>query len=104
MPSRTVLDGQLARAEQTLALRVEKLEKSGQAAATFSTDPKWRQLNADCSALRRRVRAVEAVVANNAEVARRKEAGDEAAEEGNAQGIEAPTDSAPKGRQKPAKK
>ncbi|MDZ4685620.1 MAG: hypothetical protein SH850_11195 [Planctomycetaceae bacterium] len=82
MPSRTVLDRQLARAAQELAQRVEKLEKAGQAAATFSTDPKWRHLNADCVALRRRARAVDAVVANNAEVARRKEAGDESAEEG----------------------
>jgi hypothetical protein len=67
--SRTTLERQLKQAESTLADRAAKL---GGDAAKLKSDPAWRKWNADCSALRRRLRAVEAVEANNAELLQRK--------------------------------
>lgn len=67
--SRTTLERQLKQAETTLAQRAAKL---GSDAAVLKADPAWRKWNADCSALRRRLRAVEAVEANNAELLQRK--------------------------------
>jgi hypothetical protein len=77
MPSRTVLERQLESAELRLSSRVEQLNATGSTAETLPTDPTWRRFNADCNALRRRLRAVDAVVANNEELARRKEQGDD---------------------------
>ena len=70
--SRPVLERQLKLAEQTLAQRVQVLEKSGKSAEACDRDPQWRSANANCGALRRRLKAVAAVEANNAEVTRRK--------------------------------
>lgn len=67
--SRSTLERQLQQAESTLAARASKL---GSDAAVLKADPAWRKWNADCVALRRRLRAVDAVEANNAELAQRK--------------------------------
>lgn len=67
--SRTTLERQLKQAESTLAQRAAKV---GGDAAALKADPAWRKWNADCAALRRRLRAVDAVEANNAELLQRK--------------------------------
>ncbi len=67
--SRTTLERQLQLAEATLAQRASKL---GNEPATLKADPAWRKWNADCVALRRRLRAVATVEANNAELLQRK--------------------------------
>lgn len=81
--SRQVLERQLAQAEHAQTLRVQSLSAAGKTEAQYSRDPQWRQLNADCHALRRRLNAVAAIEANNAEIERRKAegAGDEEAAE-----------------------
>lgn len=70
--SRAVLERQLKLAEQTLAQRVQEIGKLRQEADACARDPLWRSANAVCSGLRRRLSAVAAVEANNAEVTRRK--------------------------------
>jgi len=72
MPSRTRLERQLARAEQNLAQRVEQLKAKGAAPDAHPSDPAWRRLDAARNAVQRRLRAVDAVVANDADVANRK--------------------------------
>lgn len=67
--SRTTLERQLKLAESTLAQRATKL---GNDSAVLKADPAWRKWNADCVALRRRLRAVTSVEANNAELLQRK--------------------------------
>ncbi len=67
--SRDTLERQLKLAEITLGQRATKL---GNDTAVLKADPVWRKWNADCSALRRRLRAVAAVEANNAELLRLK--------------------------------
>ena len=67
--SRETLERQLKIAETTLGQRVAKL---GNNVAVQKADPAWRKWNADCAALRRRLRAVAAVEANNAELLRLK--------------------------------
>lgn len=79
--SRDTLERQLKLAETTLGQRASKL---GGNDAVLKADPVWRKWNADCVALRRRLRAVAAVEANNAELLRlkaEKEAGVTAEEE-----------------------
>lgn len=67
--SRETLERQLKIAESTLSQRATKL---GGDAAGHKADPAWRKWNADCVALRKRLRAVAAVEANNAELERLK--------------------------------
>lgn len=67
--SRATLERQLKVAETTLGQRATKL---GSEAAVLKADPVWRKWNADCAALRRRLRAVAAVEANSAELLRLK--------------------------------
>ncbi len=67
--SRETLERQLKLAETTLGQRASKL---GNEAAVLKADPVWRKWNADCAALRRRLRAVATVEANNAELLRLK--------------------------------
>jgi hypothetical protein len=72
MPSRAVLERQLKLAEQSLSKRVKALESAGKSGDACALDPMWRNANAECSKLRRRLTAVAALEANNAEVVRRK--------------------------------
>lgn len=67
--SRNTLERQLKIAETTLGQRAAKL---GNDAAVLKADPVWRKWNADCATLRRRLRAVSAVEANNAELLKLK--------------------------------
>jgi tetrahydromethanopterin S-methyltransferase subunit G len=48
------------------------LNAAGKERAQFRKDPRWRQLNADVNAIRRRLDRVAEIEANNAEVAQRK--------------------------------
>ncbi len=66
--SRQSLERQIKIAEETLAQRVSKLG----AGAVQKADPLWRKYNADCQALRKRLQAVAATEANNAEIERLK--------------------------------
>jgi len=70
--SRAVLERQLKQAELSLADRVKALKGAGKAEETYSLDPVWRSASAACASIRRRLVAVAAVEANDAEVARRK--------------------------------
>jgi hypothetical protein len=76
--SRKVLERQLTVATADLKQRTATLAAAGVQDAAQRLDPQWRQLNAQCSAVRRRLAAVAAVEANNAELEQRKTAGDDA--------------------------
>lgn len=70
--SRTTLERQMQTAKDALAEWVKSLSAKGLERPQFRKDPRWRQLNADCNAIRRRLDAVAGVEANNAQVAQRK--------------------------------
>lgn len=70
--SRTTLERQMQAAKDALAAWVKTLTDKGIERPQFKKDPRWRQLNADCNAIRRRLDAVAAVEANDAAVAQRK--------------------------------
>lgn len=72
--SRTTLERQSQTAKDALADWVKTLSAKGLERPQFKKNPRWRQLNADVNAIRRRLDAVAAVEANNAEVAERKSA------------------------------
>jgi hypothetical protein len=70
--SRAVLERQLKLAEQDLDRRVQEVKQINQDPEACANDPLWRRASAVCTSLRRRLNAVAAVEANNAEVTRRK--------------------------------
>ena len=59
-------------AKDALAVWVKTLTDKGIERPQFRKDPRWRHLNADCNAIRRRLDRVTEIEANNAEVAQRK--------------------------------
>ncbi len=66
--SRQSLERQIKIAEETLAQRASKLGAN----TVQKTDPLWRKYNANFQALQKRLRAVAATEANNAEIERLK--------------------------------
>ena len=70
--SRTTLERQMQGAKDSLADWVKSLNAKGLERPQFRKNPRWRQLNADCNAIRRRLDRVAEIEANNAEVAQRK--------------------------------
>jgi hypothetical protein len=72
--SRTTLERQMQTAKDALADWVKTLSGQGLERPQFKKNPRWRQLNADCNAIRRRLDRVAEIEANNAEVAERKSA------------------------------
>lgn len=68
------LEWQLERANTELSAFEKELDQKGIAADDRSSHPKWRNLNARSSQLRRRLNAVAKVEATNVEVTQRKEA------------------------------
>lgn len=70
--SRATLERQMQTAKDALAEWVKSLSAKGVERPQFRKDPRWRQLNADCNAIRRRLDALTGVEANNAEVEKRK--------------------------------
>lgn len=70
--SRTTIERQLQTAKEALAVWVKTLTDKGIERPKFRKDPRWRHLNADCNAIRRRLDRIAEKEANNAEVAQRK--------------------------------
>jgi seryl-tRNA(Sec) selenium transferase len=70
--SRQTLERQMQAAKDALSAWVQTLNAAGKERAQFRKDPRWRQLNADVNAIRRRLDRVAEIEANNAEVAQRK--------------------------------
>lgn len=70
--SRTTLERQMQGAKDALADCVKSLGEKGLERPQFKKNPRWRQLNADVNAIRRRLDRVAEIEANNAEVAQRK--------------------------------
>lgn len=70
--SRTTLERQMQVAKDALADWVKSLSAKGVERPQFRKDPRWRQLNADCNAIRRRLERVTEIEANNEAVAQRK--------------------------------
>lgn len=69
---RPVLDLQLKNATAALDQRCAVLDSKGVAVDARKKDSKWRELNARCRQIRRRIGAVEAIVARDAECERVK--------------------------------
>ena len=79
---RNILERQLDHANQALDARVKTLDGNGVGEKERRLDPKWRNLNAQCRQLKRRIRSAQAVVDLDEELKRRKaEGGEEAGEE-----------------------
>ena len=70
--ARSITESQLARLTAELDQHSAKLKAAGKSEADYQNDTKWRKLNGDASQIRSRLRAMDAVAANNAEVAKRK--------------------------------
>ena len=70
--SRTTLEYQLQQAKETLAVWVKSLQEKGIQRPDFKKNPKWRNLNAQCNKVKRRIERVAEIEVNNAEVAQRK--------------------------------
>lgn len=70
--SRTTLERQMQTAKEALAVWVKSLSDKGIERPQFRKDPRWRQLNATCNDIRRRLDRVAEIEANNAEVEKRK--------------------------------
>ena len=68
------LEWQLQRASTELTAFEQQLDQEKVPAETRPRNAKWRNINARCRQLRRRLLAVGRVEANNVEVAKRKEA------------------------------
>jgi len=76
------LNQQLQHARDTLAAWVSLMDERGVAADARRRDPKWRNLNAACSQIEARVRAVQAVATVSEDLKRRKAERAAAAETG----------------------
>jgi len=72
--SRDTLEYQIKLAKDALAKWVAVLGEKGTERAAFRRNPKWRQLNAECNKIKRRLNRVAEIEANNEEVAQRKAA------------------------------
>jgi hypothetical protein len=70
--SRQTLERQLEAANADIATFVKTLQTQGLTEADFKRNTKWRSLNANIRAIRRRIAAVTATEANNAAVAQHK--------------------------------
>ena len=70
--SRATLERQMQSAKEALAVWVKALGEKGLERPQFRKDPRWRELNANCNAIRRRLDRVSEIEANNAEVEKRK--------------------------------
>lgn len=70
--SRSTLERQMQGAKDALAECVKTLGDKGLERPQFRKNPRWRQLNADVNAIRRRLDRVTEIEANNAEVVQRK--------------------------------
>lgn len=70
--SRSTLEFQTSQAKAALAKWVAVLTEKGVERPAFRRDPKWRQLNADCNMIKRRLNRVAEIEANNEDVAKRK--------------------------------
>ena len=70
--SRSTLERQMQGAKDALADWVKSLGTKGLERPQFRKNPRWRQLNADVNAIRRRLERVAEIEANNVEVAQRK--------------------------------
>ncbi len=70
--SRSTLEYQTIQAKTALAKWVAVLTEKGVERPAFRRDPKWRQLNADCNMIKRRLNRVAEIEANNQAVAKRK--------------------------------
>lgn len=71
---RDTLEWQLSRATTELTTFESELDAKGVVTAARPRSPKWRNLNATCRQLRRRLLAVAKIEATNVEVAQRKAA------------------------------
>lgn len=69
---RPVLERTLSFVTEDLTNLVKVLETRGVEVKAYKRDPKWRELNAKSRQIRRRIRAVEAIVARDAECVRLK--------------------------------
>ena len=72
--SRDTLEYQTKIAKDALARWVAILGEKGIERAAFRRNPKWRQLNAECNKIKRRLNRVAEIEAVNVEVAERKAA------------------------------
>lgn len=72
--SRDTLEHQTKLAKDALAKWVAALGEKGIERPAFRRNPKWRQLNAECNKIKRRLNRVAEIEANNEEVAQRKAA------------------------------
>ena len=70
--SRTTLERQMQTAKEALSVWVKSLSDKGIERPQFRKNPRWRHLNADINAIRRRLERVTEIEANNAEVEKRK--------------------------------
>lgn len=73
--TREKLERQRKLAEEQLASWTKSLESEGVTPDERVLEPRWRGLRARCQSLSRRLRAVEALAARDAEAQQRKEAG-----------------------------
>ena len=69
---RPVLERSLSFVVEDLGQLVKVLESRGVASKAFKRHPKWRELNAKCRQIRRRINAVDVIVARDAECVRQK--------------------------------
>ena len=69
---RDTLEHQNKIAKDALARWVAVLAEKGIERAAFRRNPKWRQLNAECNQIKRRLNRVAEIEAINQEVAQRK--------------------------------
>ncbi len=69
---RPVLERSLSFATENLTKLVKVLESRGVEVKAYKRDPKWRELNAQCRQIRRRINAVSAIEARDAECVRLK--------------------------------
>ncbi len=72
--SRDTLEHQIKTAADALARWTVALGVKGIERAAFRRNPKWRQLNAECNKIKRRLNRVAEIEAINEEVAQRKAA------------------------------
>ena len=70
--SRDTLEHQTKLAKDALAKWVASLGEKGIERAAFRRNPKWRQLNAECNKIKRRLNRVAEIEAINEDVAKRK--------------------------------
>jgi len=70
--SRVVLERQIQQARTAVSVWVESLQKAGIERPAFRKNVTWRQLNAKCNQIQRRLNSLAQTEATDAEVTRRK--------------------------------